>query len=94
MAVIHPSPPFGELTYYPTSRWIRGTRNGETIVDSRQAVLVWEPGKKAPIYAFPAEDVSLGSADDATSLGIRHFDDRELSSYVALPWNALEHWYE
>ena len=25
MAVLHPSPPFDDLTYYPISRWIRGT---------------------------------------------------------------------
>jgi len=54
MAVLHPHPPFGDLTYYPTSRRIRGTRGKDTIVDSRRAVLVWEPGKKVPIYAFPA----------------------------------------
>ena len=23
MAALHPSPPFDELTYYPTARWIR-----------------------------------------------------------------------
>ncbi len=53
MAVLHPSPPFDDLTYYPISRWIRGTRGKDTIVDSRRALLVWEPGKKVPIYAFP-----------------------------------------
>jgi hypothetical protein len=35
-----PHPPFGDLTYYPTSRRIRGTRGKDTIVDSRRAVLV------------------------------------------------------
>ena len=49
MAVLHPSPPFDELTYYPISRWIRGMRGQDTIVDSRRVVLVWEPGKKVPI---------------------------------------------
>jgi uncharacterized protein (DUF427 family) len=56
-------------------------------------MLVWEPGKKVPIYAFPAEDVGV-SADDALSLGVRGVDDPELSGYVTLPWEALEHWYE
>ena len=59
MAVLHPIPPFDDLTYYPISRWIRGTRGKDTIVDSQRAVLVWEPGKKVPIYAFPREDVTL-----------------------------------
>ena len=58
MAALHPSPPFDEMTYYPISRWIRGRRGADTVVDSRRAVLVWEPGHKTPIYAFPREDVS------------------------------------
>jgi hypothetical protein len=53
MAVLHPSPPFDDLTYYPTSRWIRGTRGQETIVDSQRAVLVWEPGKKGADLRIP-----------------------------------------
>jgi uncharacterized protein (DUF427 family) len=94
MAVLHPIPPFEELTYYPTSRWIRGTRGGATIVDSRRAVLVWEPGKKVPIYAFPVDDIGLASADDAASLGVRQFKDPDLDGYVAVPWESVEHWYE
>ena len=94
MAVLHPLPPFDELTYYPISRWIRATRGDDTIVDSRRAVLVWEPGKRVPIYAFPAEDVALGSADEVESLGVRHIDDPDLAGYVTVAWDALEHWYE
>jgi hypothetical protein len=78
MAALHPTPPFDELTYFPTSRWIRGMREGRTVVNSRHAMLIWEPGKKVPIYAFPAEDVAV-SADDATLLGVRGVDDPELA---------------
>jgi uncharacterized protein (DUF427 family) len=92
MAARHPTPPFDEITYFPSARWIRGTRNGATVDDSRHSILVWEPGKKIPIYAFPAEDVTDTSVDD--SLGIRAFDDPDLDGYVTLPWDALEHWYE
>jgi uncharacterized protein (DUF427 family) len=94
MALLHPIPPFSELTVDPTARWIRGTRDGDTIVDSRRALLVWEPGRKVPIYAFPAADVALGSADDAAALQVRDFDDPDLAGYVTLPWSAMEHWYE
>src|SRR5947207_8622252 len=94
MAAIHPSPPFDELTYYPTSRWIRGARDGATVIDSRHAVLVWQPGKMVPIYGFPADDVALGSSDEAASLGVRYFDDVDLAGYVTVPWAAVEHWYE
>jgi uncharacterized protein (DUF427 family) len=81
------------LTYYPSARWIRGTRDQETIVDTRRAILVWEPGKKVPIYAFPREDVRLGSGNGA-ELPARGFDDHDLDGYVAIPWDALDHWYE
>jgi uncharacterized protein (DUF427 family) len=94
MALRHPLPPFHELTYYPTSRWIRGVRAGATLVDSRRALLVWEPGKKVPIYAFPREDVALRAADERTSSRLRSFDDPDLAGYVTLPWDAVEHWYE
>jgi uncharacterized protein (DUF427 family) len=89
MARLHPSPPFDELTYYPTSRWIRGTLGGETVVDSRRALLVWKPGKMTPIYAFPSEDVSV--APDITPA---EFDDPDLAGYVTIAWDSLEHWYE
>lgn len=89
MAVLHPTPPFAELTYYPTARWIRATRGETTYVDSRRAVLVWEPGNKGPIYAFPVEDVEL--AADVESRG---FDDADLAGFVTIPWDAMEHWYE
>jgi uncharacterized protein (DUF427 family) len=93
MAAIHPSPPFDELTYYPTARWIRATRLGATVVDSRRAVLVWEPGKRVPIYAFPAEDVNVEPLD-GDHLDVRSFDDADLAGYVTVPWASLEHWFE
>jgi uncharacterized protein (DUF427 family) len=82
------------LTYYPTSRWIRATRDGDTIVDSRSAILVWEPGRKVPIYAFPTDDVAISGTHDAASLSAHHFDDHDLAGYVAVAWDALDHWYE
>jgi uncharacterized protein (DUF427 family) len=93
MAMLHPSPPFAELTYYPIARWIRGANGGTTVIDTRRAMLVWEPGKKVPIYAFPAEDLAF-SRDEAASLLTRTFEDPDLDGYVAVPWDAIEHWYE
>src|SRR5579862_3644047 len=102
MAVLHPHPPFGELTYYPTSRWIRGTRGQDAIVDSRRAVLVWEPGAKVPIYAFPREDVAFPREDVALVSGsaapsashARGFADPDLDGYITIPWDSLDHWFE
>ena len=89
MASLHPIPPFDELTYYPMARWIRATRGGDTIVDTRQALLVWEPGRRVPSYAFPYQDVVPEAAAEG-----RGFDDSDLNGYVTVSWNAAEHWYE
>ncbi|WP_254076974.1 DUF427 domain-containing protein [Streptomyces pacificus] len=51
-----PEPP-DTLVWEPSERWVRGTKGGVTVVDSRRPVLVWEPGVPVPIYAFPADDV-------------------------------------
>jgi uncharacterized protein (DUF427 family) len=89
MASLHPIPPFDELTYYPTARWIRATHGGDTIVDTRRALLVWEPGKRVPSYALARDDVAPDAAAAA-----RGFDDPDLDGYVTVPWDAAEHWYE
>ena len=94
MAVPHPSPPFEELTYYPTSRWIRGKRDGATVVDSRRAILVWEAGRMTPIYAFPVQDVARTSTEETGSAELRTFEDPDLAGYVTLAWDAIDHWYE
>ena len=94
MATLHPLPPFDDLTYHPSSRWVRGTRDGTTVIDSKSPMLVWEPGKRVPIYAFPVDDVALSATTDAASLGVRQFDDPDLAGYVTVAWDTLEHWYE
>jgi uncharacterized protein (DUF427 family) len=90
MAVLHTTPPFDELTYYPTDRWIRGIRGHETVVSTRRARLVWEAGKRVPIYAFPREDVALAERDVLMS----SFDDPDLDGYVTIAWDSLDGWYE
>jgi uncharacterized protein (DUF427 family) len=42
----------------PSARWIRGELAGETVVDSRRAVLLHEHGH-LPCYYFPRSDVAL-----------------------------------
>jgi uncharacterized protein (DUF427 family) len=48
----------GELRYEPTAKRIRGTVGSATIVDSRRALLVWEPRRVVPSYAVPRDDVA------------------------------------
>src|SRR3954451_6845588 len=54
-----------ELRYDPTDKRIRAVLGGQTVVDSTRALLVWEPRRVVPSYAFPVEDVDaeLAPAD-------------------------------
>jgi uncharacterized protein (DUF427 family) len=45
------------LRWEPSERWVRGVRGDTTVVNSRCAVLVWEPGLPVPRYAFPKDEV-------------------------------------
>jgi uncharacterized protein (DUF427 family) len=45
------------LRHDPTDKRIRAVLGGETVLDSRRAVLVWEPKRIVPVYAVPEEDV-------------------------------------
>jgi uncharacterized protein (DUF427 family) len=60
----HPVPD-GEVTFEPSQRWVRGTVGDVTVVDSRNPVLVWEPGRAVPRYAFPVGDVRTDLFEEA-----------------------------
>lgn len=47
----------GELRYEPTEKRVRAISGGRTFADSRRTVLVWEPKRIVPSYAFPDEDL-------------------------------------
>ena len=47
----------GQLRYEPTTKRVRATLGGATVVDSTRAVLVWEPRRIVPSYAVPAADI-------------------------------------
>ncbi len=49
---------FGELRVHPVRKWIRANDGARTVVDSRRAVLVWEPRRVVGSYAVPEEDVA------------------------------------
>ena len=46
-----------DLRYEPTEKRIRAELGGATVIDSRRAMLVWEPHRIVPTYAVPVEDV-------------------------------------
>ena len=47
----------GGLRHEPTDKRIRAELGGETVVDTRRALLVWEPKRIVPTYAVPETDV-------------------------------------
>ncbi|ALE07182.1 hypothetical protein AL755_19705 [Arthrobacter sp. ERGS1:01] len=47
-----------ELRYEPTTKRIRALLGQAVALDSRRAVIVWEPRRVVPCYAVPAEDVA------------------------------------
>jgi uncharacterized protein (DUF427 family) len=49
---------FGELRHEPSDKRIRGMLGEQTVVDSVRALLVWEPRRIVPTYAFPADDIA------------------------------------
>ena len=47
----------GVLRHEPLPRLLRGTINGEVVVRTTRALLVWEPRRVIPSYAVPEEDI-------------------------------------
>jgi uncharacterized protein (DUF427 family) len=80
-----------DLRFEPTPKRVRAERGGETLVDSKRAVLVWEPDRVVPLYAFPADDVRTEVLPDDA---LRRYDDEDLAGYVGIAWRALDRWLE
>lgn len=53
----------GELRFQPTVKRIRALADGEAVADTTCAVLVWEPRRILPHYAFPVADVKADLVD-------------------------------
>jgi uncharacterized protein (DUF427 family) len=47
-----------ETRIHPSPKWVRATVGDRTVVDSRAAVLVWEPRRVVASYAVPVDDVA------------------------------------
>jgi uncharacterized protein (DUF427 family) len=58
------------LRHEPTAKRIRAELDGATVVDSTDAVLVWEPRRVVPSYAVPAADVALPLTAAPASTGV------------------------
>lgn len=53
------------LRWAPTPKRIRAFRGGALVLDSTEAVLVWEPRRIVPLYAVPEDDVHVTLAAGA-----------------------------
>jgi uncharacterized protein (DUF427 family) len=47
-----------QLRHEPTDKWIRALLDGRTVVDTKSAMLVWEPKRVVPTYAVPDADLA------------------------------------
>ena len=66
----------GELRHQPIEQRVRAHIGGEAVVDSRRAVLLWEPRRVVPSYAVPAEDIraelAAAPAENGEVAGVLH----------------------
>ena len=81
----YPSPlvPAGHTE--PVPRRIRAELEGRTVLDTLNALYVWET-PKYPQYLIPTGDVDPAVAASA--------EPSPVSGYVRLRWDALDAWYE
>ena len=63
----------GDLRVARSPWHVRGERQGVAVVDTRDAVLVWEPRRVTPVYAVPREALhgAIGSPRDPRTLSDR-----------------------
>ena len=69
----------------PTEKRLRVMRNGKEVVDTTEALLVWEH-LVYPRYYVPLEALTE-ECHDTCGIG-------EIAGYVALDWNSMDGWYE
>ena len=60
----------GELRVHPIAKWIRASSDGETVVSSKRALIVWEPRRVVPSYAVPVTDVMARLVPASVRLGV------------------------
>jgi uncharacterized protein (DUF427 family) len=61
------------LRIQPTAKRVRALLGEQTVVDTRRALLVWEPNRVVPTYAVPQDDVHgtvLGRSADPAPDGV------------------------
>jgi uncharacterized protein (DUF427 family) len=76
----------------PSPRWIRATRAGETVIDTRRAKLLHRHGALAR-YFIPRGHVRWDRLDDVDPV-LPPADAPGLDDYVSFEWDDLDAWFE
>ena len=85
--------PTDEVIYVdPSPRWIRASRGGETIVDSRRVKMLHQHGALAR-YFFPREDVQWGLLGEVEPVEPPP-GAPDLEGHVTFAWDAFDSWFE
>ncbi len=72
----------------PCQRRVRATRNGRSVVDSNEALYVWEI-PYYPTWYFPVGSVDRSVvSEEAVSSGIG------IDGFCRIDWNAVDSWFE
>jgi uncharacterized protein (DUF427 family) len=88
----HAPAPREELAFVPTDRWVRACIGGEVAAESRVPMIVWPAGEHHAIYAFPESDLHH---DRLPADKLVHWPgDPDLGSYVGVPMDAVDEWFE
>jgi uncharacterized protein (DUF427 family) len=56
----------GQLRFQPVDKHVRALLGGQLVADSYHPVLVWEPRRVTPLYAFPRADVIADLEPDSS----------------------------
>jgi len=60
-----------QLRYEPTAKRLRARLGGELVLDSRRAIVLWEPRRLLPLHAVPADDVVASLEPNPSDAGSR-----------------------
>jgi uncharacterized protein (DUF427 family) len=52
----HQASLFGQLRFHPVDKHIRASYDGHPLLDTTEALVVWEPRRVVPMYAVPRDD--------------------------------------
>lgn len=78
------------LRVEPSPKRVRVMLDGRYVADSASPLLVWEK-PYYPTYFFARQDIDPEVLDSGRSYAR---PDSGLDGYVALQWNAFDHWFE